>query len=310
MRFHTVMFKTLNDLLSLKRSLVYLIIMIIVPVAVAAILGSVSNLSSMTLGNQTQTVVMFYIIIVFFWVAGIPLVLFTAVTCGDFITKEENEGTLLLLVSKPVRRYEIVLGKFFAFLINILILEAIAIILTPLIMYWLLPMDPAVLDTMAGLIPSLFFYAVFITLTFGALATALSCISKSRFKTIMILVGLTMAVFLGFVIFRGYMTSADIYDPYVVWADVNYHMGNSFISFIDSTGYRMAPPLQATLGTFTGTYSATDPSMLYDQDIGAMHPSIPRTDYVSPLLSLFGWFIFTIALLVFGIMRFQRREIK
>ena len=146
MRFHTIMFKTLNDLLKLKRSLVFLFLIILIPVIVTSIIGSVFNLSTMSLGNQTQTVVMFYVIIVFFWVAGIPLVLLTSVTCGDFITKEENDGTLLLLASKPVRRYEIVLGKYFAFLINILIIEAIAIILTPLIMYWLLPVDPAVLD--------------------------------------------------------------------------------------------------------------------------------------------------------------------
>ena len=310
MRFHTVMFKTLDDLFRIKRNLLFIIAMLIVPIIISGVINSVLVLDTMSLANQIQTVTMFYIIIVFFWVAGIPLVLLAGVTCGDFISKEENEGTLLLLVSKPVGRHEIVLGKYFAFLINILILEIIAITLSALIMYWILPIDPAVLDSMAGLIPAIILYAMFIAITFGALATALSCIFKSRFKTIMILVGITMAVFLGFMVFRGFMAGAGIYDPYVVWADVNYHMGNSYLSFIDSTGYRMAPTLQATLGMFTGTYSAADPSMLYDVDIGAMYPSIPRTDYVSPLLSLFGWFIFTIALLVFGIMRFQRREIK
>ena len=310
MRFHTVMFKTLDDLFGIKRSILFIIAMLIVPIIISGVLNSVFVLDTMSLANQIQTVTMFYIIIVFFWVAGIPLVLLAGVTCGDFISKEENEGTLLLLVSKPVGRHEIVLGKYFAFLINILILEIIAVTLSALIMYWILPIDPAVLDSMAGLIPAIILYAMFIAVTFGALATALSCIFKSRFKTIMILVGLTMAVFLGFMVFRGFMSSAGIYDPYVVWADVNYHMGNSYLSFVDSTGYRMAPTLQATLGMFTGTYSAADPSMLYDVDIGAMYPSIPRTDYVSPLLSLFGWFIFTISLLFFGIFRFQRREIK
>ena len=310
MRFHTVMFKTLDDLFRIKRSLLFIIAVLIVPIIISGLLNSVLGLSTMSLANQIQTVTMFYIIIVFFWVAGIPLVLLAGVTCGDFISKEENEGTLLLLVSKPVGRHEIVLGKYFAFLINILILEIIAVTLSALIMYWILPIDPAVLDSMTGLIPAIIFYAMFIAVTFGALATALSCIFKSRFKTIMILVVITMAVFLGFMAFRGFMSDAGIYDPYIVWADVNYHMGNSYLSFIDSTGYRMAPTLQATLGMFTGTYSAADPSMLFDVDIGAMYPSIPRNDYVSPLLSLFGWFIFTIALLVFGIMRFQRREIK
>jgi len=310
MRFHTVMFKTLGDLLKVKRSLLFIIAILIVPIVVSTVINSVFALTTMSLANQIQTVTMFYIIIVFFWVAGIPLVLLAGVTCGDFISKEENEGTLLLLVSKPVRRHEIVLGKYFAFIINVLILEIIAVTLTPLIMYWVLPIDPSVLDSMAGLIPAIIFYSMFIAVTFGALATALSCIFKSRFKTILILVGITMAVFLGFMVFRGFMTGANIYDPYVVWADVNYHMGNSYLSFIDSTGYRMAPPLQAILGTFTGTYSGVDPGMLYDADIGAMYSSIPRTDYISPSFSMFGWMFFTFILLIIGIIRFQKREVK
>jgi len=285
--------------------------MLMAPVIFSIIASSdqTLNFANMTLANQVQTVNMIFIIMTFFWIAGLPLVLSISVTCGDFISKEENDGTLLLLVSKPVRRYEIITGKFLAFIVDILILETVAIIFTPLIMYWLLPIDPYVLDTMVGLIPSLILYSLFVALTFGAIAIALSSISKSRFKTIMILVAIAIAVFFGFMVFRGYMNAAGIYDPYGAWVDVNYHMGNSYMFFLDSTGYRMTPPLQAVLGSFTGTYSAVDPSMLYDQDIGAMYPSLTRTDYVSPLASLFGWSLFTVLLLVLGILRFQKREI-
>jgi len=310
MRFHTITFKTLSDLFRIKRSIVFIITMMILPVIISIILNTTFNLTSMTLANQVQTVTMFYIMLVFVWIAGLPLVLFTSVTCGDFITKEEQDGTLLLLVSKPVRKYEIILGKYFAFIINILLLEIIAIIITPLILYWLLPIDPYVLDTMAGLIPSLIFYAMFIAITFGALATALSCISRSRFKTIILLVALTLGIFLGFMIFRGIMISVDVYDPYVVWGDVNYHMGNSYMYFLDSSDYRITPTSQALLGTLTGTYSAVDMSMLYDQDIGAMYPSIPRTKYVTQMASMLGWLAFTMLMLIVGILRFQKREIK
>jgi ABC-type transport system involved in multi-copper enzyme maturation permease subunit len=208
-----------------------------------------------------------------------------------------------------VRRYEIVMGKYFAFLVNSMILILTALVITPLIMYWLLPIDIGVLETMVIQIPSMFFYAVFISATFGALATSLSSISKSRFKTIMTLVAMTITIFLGFILFRGYMVSSNIYDPYVVWADVNYHMGNSYVLFLDSTGFRMSPTLQAVLGTVTGTYSAADPGMLYDKDLGAMYPSIVRTDYVAPAISFIGWIGFTGFMLFLGIIRFQKREI-
>ena len=309
MRFQTIMMKTMNDLLSFKRNIVFLILIFIAPIILSSIVSMAFNLSSMTLANQIQTVNMFYIILVFFWVAGILLVMFTSFTCGDFITKEQNDGTLLLLTSKPVQRYEIVLGKYLAFLVSIMIYQLIALIVTPLIMYWLLPVDPYVLDSMASLIPSMMLYSIFITVTFGALATSLSCISKSRFKTFIILIALTVTIFLGFMLFRGYLVGANVYDPYFSWCDINYHMGNSYTLFLDSNEYRMSPTLQAVLGQITGTYDSADPGMLFDKDIGAMNPSIARTDYISPIISFIGWMGFTILFLVFGILRFQKREI-
>jgi ABC-type transport system involved in multi-copper enzyme maturation permease subunit len=309
MRFHTILFKTVNDLLSLKRNIIFLILVFIAPIILSSIVGMSFDLSNMTLANQVQMVNMFYIILVFFWIAGIMLVMFTTFTCGDFITKEQNDGTLLLLTSKPVQRYEIVLGKYLAFILSMIIYQIIALVITALLMYWLLPVDPYVLDSMASIIPSMILYSTFIAVTFGALATALSCISKSRMKTFIVLIGLTVTVFLGFMLFRGYMVGANVYDPYFSWCDVNYHMGNSYVMILDSNDFRMSPTLQAVLGSVTGTYNAADPGMLYDKDIGAMYPSIERTDYISPIISFIGWLGFTILLLFIGIIRFQKREI-
>lgn len=312
MRFHTVMFKTLEDLFSLKRNLLFLAVVLIAPVffSVAASTDVIFNFDTMTMATQIQMVCMVYILMTFIWIAGVPLVLLTSVTCGDFISKEEQDGTLLLLTSKPIKREELVIGKFFAFLINILILEAIVIMLTPLLIYLLLPIDPLVLDTMASLIPSLILYAFFVALTFGALATAFSCLSISRFKTIIALVAITVAVFFGFMIFRGYMETAGIYEPYGVWIDVNYHLGNSYMVFLDLTGYRMSPPLQAVLGSFTGTYSAADPGKLYDADLGAMYTTLTRNEYTAPILSLIGWLGTTFLVFILGVIKFRKREIR
>ncbi|HEC89232.1 MAG: hypothetical protein DRN12_05495 [Thermoplasmata archaeon] len=312
MRFHVVMFKTLEDLFNLKRTIIFLIVVLLAPIifSIIAPRDVIFNFDTMTMATQIQMITMVYILMTFIWIAGIPLVLLISVTCGDFISKEEQDGTLLLLTSKPIRREEIVIGKYLAFLINIMILETIVILLTPLLIYFLLPIDPLVLDTMASLIPSLILYAFFVALTFGALATAFSCFSISRFKTIISLVAITVAIFFGFMIFRGYMETAGIYEPYGVWVDVNYHLGNSYMVFLDSTGYRMSPILQAILGSFTGTYDAVDPSKLYDADIGAMYTTLSRNEYISPIISLTVWLSLTFLILLFGVLKFQRREIK
>jgi ABC-2 type transport system permease protein len=312
MRFHTVAFKTLGDLFSLRRSILFVAAVVLAAVIFSGIVSSegVFDFESMTMATQVQMVSMIYILMVFIWIAGIPLALLASVTCGDFVSKEEQDGTLLLLASKPVRRHEIVLGKFLAFMINILVLESLVIILTPLMFYWMLPIDPFVLDTMAGLTPSLIGYALFVSLTFGALAAALSCISRSRFKTIISLVGVTVAVFFGFMVFRGWMVAADVYEPWGTWMDVNYHLGNSYMLFLDSTGYRMTPPLQAVLGGFTGVYDATDPGKLYDRDLMAMHTTLEPKEYATPQASLAWWLGLSLALLALGVLRFQKREIE
>lgn len=312
MRFHTVTFKTLEDLFSIRRSILFLIAVLIAPVFVSlAVSGdNVFSFGTMTMATQVQMVNMLYIMLVFIWVAGIPMVLLASITCGDFVSKEEQDGTLLLLISKPVRRYEIVLGKFLAFVANMLILQSLAIFLTPLILYSLLPIDPFVLDSMAGLAPAMIFYSIFVSLVFGALATGLSCISRSRMKTIIILVSMTIAVFFGFMVFRGWMDAANLYEPYGVWMDVNYHLGNSYMLFLDSTGYRMTPPLQSVLGGFTGVFDATDPSKLYDKDLGAMYTSLTPKDYASPAASLVLWLGLAFVALIAGLFRFQKREIQ
>ena len=59
------------------------------------------------------------------------------------------------------------------------------------------------------------------------------------------------------------------------------------------------------------TYSGVESNLLYDNDIGAMNPGITLNDYIIVLgVSMIGWLAFTILLLIFGIIRFQRREIK
>ncbi|MHA1827646.1 MAG: ABC transporter permease, partial [Candidatus Heimdallarchaeaceae archaeon] len=176
MRFHIVMLKTLKDLFSTKRSLVFLIISLI-PVFIFANVSqreAVFNFKVMTLPMQIQMMNGIFIIMSFIWIAGIPLVLLAAMTCGSFISKEEQDGTLLLLASKPIRRYEIIIGKFFAFLVSTMILELIAFLLAPLLTFNLLDLDPSALTSMLNMVPSLYLYSLFVTFVFGAISATLS----------------------------------------------------------------------------------------------------------------------------------------
>jgi len=312
MRFHIVMLKTLKDLFSIKRSLVFLIICLI-PVFIFANVSqreAVFNFKVMTLPMQIQMMNGIFIIMSFIWIAGIPLVLLAAMTCGSFISKEEQDGTLLLLASKPIRRYEIIIGKFFAFLVSTMILELIAFLLAPLLTFNLLDLDPSALTSMLNMVPSLYLYSLFVTFVFGAISATLSVLSRNRVKVVMVLVALTILIYFGFSIIRGWTVPLGVYDKYGMnYFDVNYQLGNSYVFFLEQSGVKIMPPIQGILGQFTGVYEATDPEMVFDPDLGAMPSSLELKKYNTPLVSLSIWLGLAVFLLVAGILKFEKKEI-
>jgi hypothetical protein len=111
-------------------------------------------------------------------------------------------------------------------------------------------------------------------------------------------------------IVRGWFISLGYYDVAgFSYLDVNYHLGNSYLFFLESTGFRLMPIYQGILGQFTGTYEAIDAGKIFDRDIGAMPPSLEAKNYNSPMVSLIIWLIISFVLLFLGIVRFERKEI-
>lgn len=314
MRFHIVMLKTLKDLSSLKRNLIFLVLCLAPVFAMSVIMKAeaVFKSGAMSLTMQTQIIAGIFIVLSFIWLAGVPLALLAAFTCANFISKEEADGTLLLLVSKPVRRFEIILGKFLAFLINVALLELIVLLSAPLIIFNLMGIDPFVLDYLLRLVPSIFLFSMFVAFIFGAISTTLSVFSKNSAKTVIVLVALVILIYFGFpFVVRGWTTPSGIYDKYGLnYIDVNYHLGNSYILFLGNC--KIMPPLQAAVGQFTGVYeggTGRDPTGFYDSDLAAMRPSMELKSYNPPAFSLGIWLALSILIFVGGLLTFERKEI-
>lgn len=312
MRGQVIFFKTLRDLSGLKRNLLYLLVIVLIPALASYIMGGSAPegipFSDMTLAMQTQFAAGIFIVLGFIWIAGIPLVILSALTCGAFIASEDEEGTLLLLVSKPVRRVEILAGKFLAFLLNAALLELAGLLLAPLAMHFALATDVIVLESMLSLVPQMFLYSLFVMFVFGAVSLALSSLTRSRTKTIITVVVLAILIFFGFMTARGMLGA--YYEKYSFqYIDVNYHLGNAYLSFIGSSGFRVMPIFQAIVGQFTGTYSVADIAKIFDQDIGAMPPSLEPIAYVPTEVSISLWLILAIALLALAALDFERREV-
>ena len=124
MRFPVILEKTLDDLVKLRRMAILVVVGAALTVLMVYLMGSGGDMS---LEMQTQMVLDYFSMFVFLWTTGFVLAMTVATAGAGFIAKEHDDGTLLLLVSKPINRFEIVLGKFLALMISSILLQGVTL---------------------------------------------------------------------------------------------------------------------------------------------------------------------------------------
>jgi ABC-type transport system involved in multi-copper enzyme maturation permease subunit len=307
MRFHVILGKTLGDLLSLKRTVALVLVGLLFPGIMSAVWAQGMSGSPMSLQMQIHYVVDNFTILLFMWVAGLFLAISVAATAAGFISKEDTDGTLLIMVSKPISRFDIVLGKFLALVLNAMIIQTIVLLLSVLIFWAVLPIDPDTFSAVLGLVPWVLLYSLLVAVAFGSIAVALSALMKSRVKITMVVMLLIMLVFLVGMVPRTMFSGA--YEAfYLYYPDLGYHLGNTFTMFLDQAECgQMMPQNQPFMTVFAGTYKGMQDS--FDPDIGALPPSLELTNYVSPIMSTMIWVAISAIALGLAIWAVQRKEV-
>jgi ABC-type transport system involved in multi-copper enzyme maturation permease subunit len=290
-----VMNKTISELMSLRR----LVAGLFIGLAPAILFGFVwrENLSAgtMSLEMQMRTMVGYFMLISFVWIVG-AFIAYLIITSGiDSISKEEESGTLLLMVSKPISRFQFILGKFLGLLVTTLLLE-IVILFGAIFIFWLiLGLDPETVGALLSVAFWIFLYSIIVAILFAALAIAMSTLFKSQMLKITLSLVLVMLIFVFGLMLRGIWPST--YENYHLgYIDPGYHLGNIYVSAVEQVeSGRITPQTQAYMGLINGTYSAgveeavlvmfLGTSQSFDPDIGAMPPSLERTNYLNPVLS-------------------------
>ena len=307
MRFQVVLGKTLGDLMSLKRTILLVLIGLSIPLAVSFAWRSEMAKTPMSLEMQTHYVIDNFAILLYMWLAGFFLVLSVVATAAGFISKEDSDGTLLLLVTKPIKRSEIVLGKFLALVLNTALLQATVLLLSILVFWLVVPIDPDTFDALMGLLPWMFLYSLLVTIVFGSIAVGLSTLMKSRVKITVVLMLIVMLVFFVGIIPRVLFTST--YERYhLYYPDLGYHLGNTFTISMDraETG-QLKPETQAFMTVFAGTYKGVQEGL--DPDIGAMPPSLEMTNYVAPTISVVILIGISVIMLILAMWAIERKEV-
>lgn len=311
MGLRLIMYRTLTDLMSLKRTLA-LVFLGVAPAIIAARAWQVMLLNRpMSLVMQTHYVVDYFIIILFMWVTGFFLALTVAASAASFISKEDTDGTLLLLVSKPINRYEIVLGKFLALVINTMMLVATVLLLSILVFWFVLPIDIDTFKALLWLLPWMLLYSLLVTLAFGSISIALSALMKSRVK---IMVVVMLIILLPF--FVGMMPRtifSEVYEDYhLYYPDLGYHLGNTFVLLLDQTeGGKIMPSNQRVLGLLSGTFEFFfEPRPQdWDPDLGSISYPADLTNYISPAASLGILLGMSLASLGLAIVAMERKQL-
>lgn len=296
-RFHVVMVKTMRELMTVRRMLALVVGGLLLVVFMSMVVWRETfKADNMSLDMQTSFLVGYFVLLSFLWMMGFYLAYLVVGSTGlGLIDREKEKGTLLLMVSKPISRTQFLLGKFLALVLTSLLLEAVILLASVVVLWQLLGLDPDTVGALLELLPWMLLFAVLVTPVFASISVALSALGGSDVARSVAFLAFLVFVFAAGPVMR--LEYPNIYKDYrLYYLDGGYNLSNAYILVLDPVETdRMTPQAQADLGIATGAYqSAAEVLMaqlvgvggVIDPDIGAMPPSLERTTYIAPAVSI------------------------
>ena len=243
----------------------------------------------------------------FAWGAGVPVMVLVTVLAATGIATEYERGTLRILLSKPIRRRDVLLGKFAAiFLLTFLVMVA-GLLLSASAVFYLSGASPgAIAGSIGHLLPGNLVYALVVSFVVASAGTFLAVTTGNRIRTVLGVL-LIPALFFGFMVLR-FAPTGDVYEGFRLYlVDVNYHFGNAFVFVHDAVGTEFNPATQSSLATTTGVFDATESGV--DPLVGGIAGSVPLVGHVPPVGSVGLLLVGSVGLLVGSVLYFERTDI-
>jgi ABC-type transport system involved in multi-copper enzyme maturation permease subunit len=241
MGFRSVFWKTLTDLTGWKTLLLFAVPLVTLMAMVPAYF--IFDAGNQTHQAATHNATNLFLLISFLWIAGFFLAFLVAANAAGFVAKEESDGTLLLLSSKPVSRRQIVLGKLAALVVRTVLLEAVLLTLVAVLFRFVLVLEDDGLVALLKAVPWIVMYSFLVIALFGAISLALSVLTRNLVAIMVIMSCLITFCFLLGPMIRSGM--ADTGNPYVehhlCYIDPSYHIQNGFVLFQDQAGGSLVP---------------------------------------------------------------------
>lgn len=210
--------------------------------------------NALSILEQIETIKTTYTSFNFIYLSGIGLIFLMMVFGVDIFATEEYEGTMRILVAKPVSRRSIVIGKVLGLLIGTFIYYISSLIISITLYSLLLRLDKDVFIGVMSIIPSFIVFAIFMIFIFTSIASLLSSLFRKKTPAIVVFVVLVIIIYGLIPISRNILMERGRYqDLKLQYLDTNSHFGNIYMSLVEQ-GKEDNELYSQTIIMFTGRY--------------------------------------------------------
>ncbi|RQG90845.1 ABC transporter permease [Natrarchaeobius chitinivorans] len=253
--------KTFADLSNPKLLLAYFIPFLGVSIFLA--LGIAPTLEGEAIGHtvaqQEAWLHENFILMSIFLGVAIPLLALCAVFCGLTLGTECERGSLRILLSKPVKRWEVLLGTFLGIVSFALIVALANLLLTAVMLIQFADIRAsAIPGSVFVLLPGTMMFALLGASVVTAVGLALAVVTKDRLQTTL---GALVIPVLYFIYIPVRIFAWDTYETYHLYLfDVSHHFGHAFVVIHRTIGTAIPSESREPLQLWTGIYRFPDES--------------------------------------------------
>lgn len=301
--------KTFNDLYNPIKLVILLVVMMILTIILMLPLfpestdwGALSE--TQTINSLISSKLIFPM---FFWTLGLSFIIIIGISGASQIAEEVSSGSMLILVSKPISRFKIFLGKYIAVYIFSNILGIGAILLSTWIVVMVFTMNFFHWMGMMPFIIANIIYCLVMSFIFVSITMALSSIFKKGRTASLLVLFLAIIIYIAFFMIRS--VGAQFYEPFFLYHfDLGYHLANIYIWFLEL--FNAVPDTIGWQSFFLMMFGVYKSEVQADVDQGIALGGYEKTGYYDPFLSLLVWLAIAGLLLLYGLLSLKKREIS
>jgi len=238
----------------------------------------------------------------YFWGAGLALLTLGAVFGPITLAREAEEGTLRILLSKPVRRWEVLAGTYGGVVVYLTLVAVASTLLGAVAVFEVGNVSAATLEEgVLAAMPGMVLYALFVSAVVGSITVSLSVFTADRLRTA---VGGLVVPAVFFVCWVTRLISPSRYEDYSLYiVDLGYHLGHAFVLVHEAVGGDLPIQAEQSLGLFAGVYEPPP------EGAETAPESLELVGYVDPVVSVAALSGLAVVGLAAAAVRFHRMDV-